>query len=99
MFRSRRIADRTDGLTLMNYFDAPNPILKWGDIAVDASPDPLEIGLELSLSAPESHSLATISDDRLDSLRDTLTARYLDHADYAGIALHDFTAWNERTQD
>jgi hypothetical protein len=93
------IADRTNGLTLMNYFNAPQPILKWGDIAVDAAPDPLEIGLELSPAAPESNSLAALSGAELAALSETITARYLDHADYAGIALHDFTAWNERTQD
>jgi len=90
------VSNHVDGLTLMDYFNAPNPILKWADIAIDEVPVPLEIGLELSPHAPETDSLAKMPPQALRALRSTLTERYLDHADFAGIALHDFTAWNER---
>ncbi len=83
-----------DGATLMDYFNAENPIKQWADSSLRAFDKPLEIGLELSPKAPAEDTLAAWTPDRVQALRNTLNEFLAGHGNFAGLALHDYEALN-----
>ncbi len=88
-----RAVELLDGATLMDYFNAENPIVTWADSSLRAfDEEPLEIGLELSSRAPTEDSLAAWTPDRVAALRKSLNETLAAHGNFAGLALHDYEA-------
>lgn len=91
-----RVAETVSGATMMDYFDAENPIVSWAESALRAYDGPLEIGLELSASAPKTDTLAAKSPDEIAALIGGLNETLAAHESFAGLALHDYMALTQR---
>lgn len=83
------LAPLVDGLTVQCASDRPAWIQARADEALATWPKALEVGLELSPTAPAGETLARWRDDELQALRRHLVERFADHPRFAGLALHD----------
>jgi outer membrane protein TolC len=78
-----------DGITVQCASDRPAWIQARADEALATWPKALEVGLELSPTAPTGETLARWQDAELQALRRHLVERFADHPRFAGLALHD----------
>ncbi|MGD0094804.1 MAG: hypothetical protein ABSE73_33245, partial [Planctomycetota bacterium] len=86
------VCSTVDGLTLMCYFNAEAPLLRWASEALKGTNLPLEVGLELSESAKAEESLARMPRAGFEQLRARLLSELFCFSNFNGLALHDLPA-------